>query len=59
MMTLAACKRCLVVGCKRASEKMWTPMMSGKLNIPVCLFHYSQKLWWHKGTIFCRDEEEG
>jgi hypothetical protein len=28
------------------------------IKIPVCERHYRKNLWWYKGTIFCRGEEE-
>ena len=56
-MTLASCKRCLVIGCKRPSEEMWVPMMAGKPEIPVCRFHFRRKLWWYKGAIYDHTEE--
>jgi hypothetical protein len=52
-------RKCLVLNCKRVAETTWEPDMRSGILIPVCLFHYSRKLWWYKGTIFCRDEEEG
>jgi hypothetical protein len=56
-LTLATCKRCLVIGCKRPSEVMWTPWMAGKPDIPVCSFHFRRTLWWYKGTIYDHTED--
>ena len=42
MITLETCKRCLVVGCKRASETDVDAGYERQPDIPVCLFHYSR-----------------
>lgn len=57
-MTLAACKRCLVIGCKRVAETTWEPDMRPGVKIPVCSRHRKSNLWWYKGWIFDRGEEE-
>lgn len=55
-MTAVVPKWCMVLGCKRPAEKMWTPDMDGKPDVPVCLHHFKSRLWWYKGWIFCKDE---
>ena len=57
-MNISLCKTCLVIGCKRVAETTWEPD-TRPVKIPVCERHYRKKLWWYKGTIFCRDEEGG
>jgi hypothetical protein len=49
--------RCFVMNCKRQAERLWTPMVDGKPELPVCEYHQKRRLWWHKGWIFDRDEE--
>jgi hypothetical protein len=58
MMTLATCKRCPVIGCKRVAETTWELDMRPCVKIPVCERHYRKNLSWYRGTISCRDEEE-
>jgi hypothetical protein len=58
-MNIGECKTCLVIGCKRVAETTWEPDMRPGVKIPVCERHYRKNLWWYKGWIFCRDEEEG
>jgi hypothetical protein len=56
-MKLADSKTCLVIGCKRPSEKLWWTDMCHRHEIPVCGYHYSRRLWRYRGWVFDRDEE--
>lgn len=55
--------RCFVMRCGRScglpTEREWESPMGNHVTVPVCERHYRKNLWWYKGTIFCRDEEEG
>ncbi len=46
-----------MLNCPRQAERLWTPMMDGKPELPVCEHHQKRRLWWYKGRIFDRDEE--
>jgi hypothetical protein len=50
---------CRVRGCKRPADMQWEPGMGTKygMTVPVCLHHFKLRLWWHRGWIFCKDEE--
>ena len=54
-------ENCCVRGCKRVAETTWEPGMGTKygMTVPVCWFHFRRKLWWYKGMIFDRTEEDG
>lgn len=49
---------CRVVGCKRAHDMMWEPLMNKHgVEVPVCLFHFKRKLWWYCGQVFDHSED--
>jgi hypothetical protein len=49
----------MVMRCHKPAEWEWESPMGNHVTVPVCERHYRKNLWWYKGTIFCRDEEEG
>jgi hypothetical protein len=51
--------KCRVRGCKRDADVLWEPLMNlHGAEVPVCLHHFRHRLWWYRGWIFDRDEEE-